>query len=100
MVIEIAELYVQPGRQAEFEAAIRHGLQTCIAQAEGVHGYSLARCVEDPCRYVMQIRWETVEAHLIGYRSGPLSTRFRELCRPFFSRPATMQHYEMLVAQA
>jgi quinol monooxygenase YgiN len=97
MVIEIAELSIRPGTQAEFEAALERGLSTVVALAEGMLGYTVMRCVEDPDRYVMQIRWESVEAHMVGYREGPLSPQFRALCRPFFTRPASMRHFAVIV---
>jgi quinol monooxygenase YgiN len=97
VVIEVAELRVQPGRQAEFEEAIRQGLTTLIAAAKGAEGYTLLRCVEDPELYLMQIRWESIQAHLVDYREGPLSQQFRALCRPFFAQPATMQHFDTVI---
>jgi quinol monooxygenase YgiN len=97
VVIEVAELVIQPGRQEEFEAALELGLRTVVAHSAGVRGYTVMHCVEDPERYVMQITWDSVKAHMVDYREGPLSPQFRALCRPFFARPATAQHYEVIV---
>jgi hypothetical protein len=38
MILEIADIRIQPGQNAAFETAIRHALATVASQAEGVQG--------------------------------------------------------------
>jgi heme-degrading monooxygenase HmoA len=97
MVLEIADIHILPGKQAEFEAAIEHGLRTVHTRAQGMRGYRLDRGVESPERYVLQVRWDTVEDHMVSYREGPLSPEFRALVTPFFARPPVFQHFEQVV---
>ena len=35
MILEVADIRIQPGRQAEFEPAIRRGLDTVVSRAKG-----------------------------------------------------------------
>jgi heme-degrading monooxygenase HmoA len=96
MVLEQFVATVHPGQQAEFEAAMERGLRTVMARAEGLQGWSFRRCVETPGRYQVQIRWVSLEAHLVGYRQGPLAPEFRALVMPYFVQPPEMQHFEVL----
>jgi heme-degrading monooxygenase HmoA len=96
MVLEQFVVSVGSARGPEFEAAMERGLRTVMSRAEGLQGWSLRRCVESPDCYQVQIRWTTIEAHMVGYRQGPLAPEFRAIVMPFFSRPAEVLHFEVL----
>ena len=100
MVLEQFVVNVEPARQAEFEAAMERGLRTVMARADGLLDWSLRRCVETPQRYQVQIRWTSIEAHMVGYRNGPLAPEFRAIVTPFFVGPAEVQHFEVLASSA
>jgi hypothetical protein len=51
--------------------------------------------VETPERYVLQVLWDSIDAHMIIYRQSPLSPEFRDIVEPFFSRPPTFEHFEL-----
>jgi heme-degrading monooxygenase HmoA len=93
MIQEIAQLEIREGENAAFEAAIEDALATVHTRAEGMRGYRLQRCIENPQRYVLQVWWDSVEHHMVRYRESPLSPRFRELVRPYFAQPASFQHF-------
>ena len=95
MILEIAEIRIEPGRNAEFEAAVRDGMQGVIAHADGFRGFKLNRGVESPERYVMMVYWETLEHHTVGFRGGPLFPRWRAIVGPFFAVPPTVEHFEL-----
>lgn len=98
MVLEQFVVNVDPARCGEFEAAMERGLRTVMARAEGLLDWSLRRCVETPARYQVQIRWTSIEAHMVGYRNGPLAPEFRAIVMPFFSGPAEVQHFEVITS--
>ena len=97
MILEHADFRILAGKNAEFEAAIEHGLRTVHTRAKGMLGYRVDRCVENPQRYLLQIVWNTIEDHMVGYRQGPLSPEFRAMVQHFFAEPAVMQHFESVV---
>ena len=41
MILEVADIRIQPGRQTEFDAAIQLGLTTVIAKAQGFSGFNV-----------------------------------------------------------
>lgn len=94
MILELADIRIAPGKQAEFEAAIRQGVETVVRHAAGFEGYQVARGIESPERYVLQIRWRTLEDHTVGFRQGPLFAQWRAIVGPFFAAPPQVEHFE------
>ncbi|RYF13893.1 MAG: antibiotic biosynthesis monooxygenase [Comamonadaceae bacterium] len=96
MILEIADIRIHPGKQAEFDEAIERGLRTVIARAEGVRGYKVNKGIESPERYVLQVFWDTLEAHTVGFRQGPLFPEWRAIVGPFFAQPPVVEHFTLL----
>lgn len=96
MILEIADIRITPGRNAEFEAAIQLGLSTVIQQAKGFRGAKVNRGIESPERYVLQIFWDTLEDHTVGFRQGPLFVQWRAHVGPFFAVPPVVEHFELV----
>jgi heme-degrading monooxygenase HmoA len=96
MILELADIRIQPGKQAEFDAAIRKGVETVIAKAKGFHGYKINKGIESPERYILMIFWETLENHTVDFRSSPAFQDWRALVGPFFAAPPAVEHYTLL----
>jgi heme-degrading monooxygenase HmoA len=99
MILEIADIRIHTGQNADFEAAIARGAGSVIAQAKGFHGYKVNRSMETPERYMLQIFWATLEDHTVGIRQSPAFTEWRAIVGPFFAVPPHVEHFE-LVAQS
>ncbi|MFJ5550687.1 MULTISPECIES: putative quinol monooxygenase [unclassified Streptomyces] len=78
-------------RQA-FEDAYREAAKSLAAAPECID-YELARCDEEPERYILRIRWTSVEAHLQGFRRGEHFPGFFSAIRPYVTAIEEMQHY-------
>ena len=100
MILEIADIRIQPGKQAEFEAAIRRGVDTVASKAAGFRDYQVHKGIESPERYVLMIRWDTLEAHTVGFREGPLFPQWRAIVGPFFAAPPAVEHFELVAGTA
>ncbi len=96
MILEIADIRIAPGQQAAFEEAIARALSTVASQASGMMGWSVNKGVESPERYVLQIRWATLEDHTVGFRQGPLFAQWRAIIGPFFAQPPQVEHFELV----
>jgi heme-degrading monooxygenase HmoA len=96
MILELADIRIQPGKQAEFDAAIRKGVETVIAKAKGFRGYKINKGIESPERYILMIFWETLENHTVDFRSSPAFQDWRALVGPFFAAPPAVEHYTLL----
>lgn len=97
MFLEVAEIIIRPGEQAEFEAALGHALATITGKAKGVIDYKLLKGVESPERYILQVNWETVEDHTVTYYASPERQVWLTNVRPFFAQPPKMEHFQQVV---
>ena len=100
MILELADIRIPPGKQAEFDAAIQHGVETVISRALGFRGYKVNKGVESPERYILMIYWETLENHTVDFRGGPLFPQWRAIVGPFFAVPPTVEHFTLVVKSA
>ena len=100
MILELADIRIQPGQNAAFEAAIARGLQTVIPKAKGFQGYKVNRGIESPQRYVLQVFWDTLEDHTVGFRESPAFSEWRAIVGPFFAGPPVVEHFELVVKSA
>ncbi|MEY4761085.1 MAG: hypothetical protein RLZZ200_941 [Pseudomonadota bacterium] len=92
MITEIAQLTIDPARAADFEAAVAQATPHFRA-AEGCHGLSLERVIEDPARYRLVVQWETLEHHTVKFRNSEHFTAWRALAGPFFVSPPVVEHW-------
>ena len=97
MILELADIRIAPGRQADFEAAIRRGADTVIARAGGFRGYKVNHGVESPERYLLMVYWDTLEDHTVHFRGGPLFAEWRAIVGPFFAQPPLVEHFTLVV---
>ena len=100
MILEIADIRIPPGKQAEFDAAIQRGVETVISRALGFRGYKVNKGVESPERYILMIYWDTLENHTVDFRGGPLFPQWRAIVGPFFAAPPTVEHFTLVVKSA
>ena len=100
MILEIADIRIAPGKQAEFEAAIQHGVETVASKAKGFRGYEVNKGVESPERYILMIYWDTLENHTVDFRQGPLFPQWRALVGPFFTAPPMVEHFTLVAKSA
>ncbi len=100
MILEIADITISPGKQAEFDAAIQHGIDTVASKAKGFRGFKVNKGIETPERYVLMIFWETLENHTVDFREGPLFPQWRAIVGPFFAAPPVVEHFSLLAESA
>ena len=96
MILEIADIRIQAGQNAAFEAAIQRGIATVVGRAQGFKGAKLNRGIESPERYVLQIFWATLEDHTVAFRQGPLFVEWRAIVGPYFAAPPAVEHFELV----
>jgi heme-degrading monooxygenase HmoA len=92
MILEVAILNVKPGQEREFEAAFNHA-QAIISSMKGYVSHQLHNCVEEPCRYLLTVNWETLEDHTLGFRQSAEYDEWRALLHHFYDPFPQVQHY-------
>jgi heme-degrading monooxygenase HmoA len=96
MILEIADIRVVAGKEAEFDAAIQKGVETVASKAKGFRGYKVNKGVESPDRYILMIFWDTLENHTVDFRQGPLFPAWRAIVGPFFAAPPSVEHFTLV----
>ncbi len=94
MILESAILNVRAGQETAFEAALQKA-RPLIAATPGFHDINVHRCLETPGQYLLLVRWETLEAHTVGFRQSDRFPQWRALLHHFYDPPPTVLHYEI-----
>ena len=95
MILEIVILDVILGREQEFETAFREA-SMIIASKAGYSSHQLQRCLEKQNRYLLLVRWETLEAHTIGFRGSNEYQEWKKQLHHFYDPFPMVEHYEMI----
>lgn len=96
MILEVADIRIQPGRQAEFDEAIQRGVTTVIAKARGFQGWKVNKSLESPERYLLMIFWDTLEDHTVHFRGSEDFKAWRAIVGPFFAGAPVVEHFTLL----
>ncbi len=96
MILELADIRIQPGQQAAFDEAIQRGVETVISKAKGFQGYKVNKGIESPERYILQIFWTTLENHTVDFRQSAAFADWRAIVGPFFASPPAVEHFNLL----
>lgn len=94
MVLEHAILEVVPGQEADFEEAFSMA-RTIISKSPGFRSLRLSRCIEQPNRYLLLVKWDTLEDHTVRFRTSSAYEDWRELLHHFYDPFPTVEHYEV-----
>jgi heme-degrading monooxygenase HmoA len=87
MILEVADIRITPGKNAEFEDAIQRGLETVLPRAKGYIAHKVHRVMESPERYLLMIWWQTLEHHTVEFRQGAFAEG--AVHRPVLAVPRT-----------
>jgi heme-degrading monooxygenase HmoA len=99
VILEVAPLKLRPGTAAQFEAAFRVA-ESIIAAMPGYVSHELQRCVERRDEYVLLVRWETLAAHEVGFRTSAQYQEWKRLLHHFYEPFPVVSHYELVAAVA
>ena len=100
MILELADIRIQPGQQAAFDEAIARALATVISKAKGFKSFSVNKGIENPERYVLQIQWETLENHTVDFRGSAAFADWRAIVGPFFAAPPVVEHFTLVASSS
>jgi len=95
LVLEVAILNIKSGLAAQFEAAFNQAWPLIVARP-GYLSHELQHCLEAPSRYMLLVRWATLEAHTVGFRQSPEYQEWKRLLHHFYDPFPTVEHYELV----
>ncbi len=95
MILEVAILNIKAGLNTEFEAAFQTASEI-ITTMSGYISHELQRCIEVDNRYILLVRWQTLEDHTIGFRQSSEYQQWRSLLHHFYDPFPIVEHYEII----
>lgn len=92
MITEIALLTIRPGQSAAFEEAFIEA-QPIIEAARGYIQHELQQCIEQEDKYLLVVRWKTIEDHNTGFRQSAGYQEWKKLLHHFYDPFPVVEHY-------
>jgi heme-degrading monooxygenase HmoA len=93
MILEAVILNVKPGLESDFEAAFKKASKI-ISSMDGYLSHELHKCIEVQGKYLLLVRWESLESHTIGFRSSAEYQEWKKLLHHFYEPFPTVEHFE------
>jgi heme-degrading monooxygenase HmoA len=93
VILESAVLDVKRGEEKAFESAFAQA-RRIISASPGYLSHELQRCIEKPNRYLLLVRWRTLEDHTTGFRQSAPYQEWKALLHHFYDPFPTVEHYE------
>ncbi|RKN85601.1 antibiotic biosynthesis monooxygenase family protein [Paenibacillus ginsengarvi] len=94
-VLEVAILQVKAGMTASFEESFKRASRI-ISGMKGYRGHELQRCLEDDHRYVLLVKWDTLEDHTVGFRGSSEYAEWKSLLHHYYDPFPTVEHYNRI----
>jgi len=95
MITEIALLKIKPGQSAAFEEAFTQA-QTIIESMNGYIQHELQQCLEESEKYMLFVRWNTVEDHTVGFRRSEEYKEWKRLLHHYYDPFPLVEHYQRI----
>jgi len=96
MILEVAMLNVIPTMTQDFEINFKEA-SAIISKMKGYINHELQRCIEDKYKYILLVRWETLEDHTKGFRESEEYQEWKKLLHHFYDPFPTVEHYEIVL---
>ncbi|MEY4589050.1 MAG: hypothetical protein RL497_1126 [Pseudomonadota bacterium] len=96
MILEVAILDVKLGHETSFEADFKKA-ELFISATEGYISHEIKRCIEIKNRYLLLVRWQTLEAHTQGFRTSPHYQEWKKLLHHHYDPFPEVFHFENLI---
>lgn len=95
MILEAAVINIKEGTKDQFEKSFQEA-QLVIGQANGYLSHQLQNCLENKNKYLLLVKWQTLEDHMEGFRKSDLFHQWRSIIGPYFETPPAVEHYELV----
>ncbi|MGZ9583701.1 antibiotic biosynthesis monooxygenase family protein [Paenibacillus marinisediminis] len=92
MILEAAVLQVKSGLTEPFEESFRQA-SVIISGMKGYIDHELQKCIEDEHKYLLLVKWETIEDHTIGFRGSLEYQEWKALLHHYYDPFPIVEHY-------
>lgn len=94
MILEVVIFNMKPGSAADFAAAFPSA-EKVISSAKGYVSHTLQPSLDTPDRYILMVKWQTLENHMVDFRGSEKFVEWRAIISPFFAEAPVMEHYAL-----
>ena len=95
MILEAAILFVKPNQATEFENNFRLA-SAIICKMNGYIEHELQKCIEVENKYLLLIKWESLEDHTIGFRNSSEYQEWKKLLHHFYEPFPIVEHFNLV----
>ncbi len=95
MIVEIAILTAKVGATDDLREGLR-AARPVIARAPGYLGSAFHQGIEEPNSFILRIEWESLDAHMQGFRQSPLLAEWRSHFYHLLDGNPKVTHYEVI----
>lgn len=92
MILEVAILNVKIELTDQFEIDFEMASQH-ISASKGYVKHSLRKCLEEPNKYILQVEWENLEDHTIGFRQSKEYLEWKNILHHYYEPFPIVEHY-------
>ena len=96
MITEIALLKIRNSESKAFEVAFNKAAPI-ISSMKGYVEHELQKCIEEENKYLLIVRWQTLEDHTIGFRGSEEYKEWKNLLHHFYDPFPTVEHYYKII---
>jgi heme-degrading monooxygenase HmoA len=93
MILEVAMLNIKLNLESEFEATFRQASKI-ISSMNGFIDVELQKCLEQQGKYLLLVKWQTLEDHTVGFRGSSEYQEWRALLHHFYDPFPIVEHFE------
>ncbi len=84
MITEFAVLHIKENESHHFENAFKEA-QEIISKMKGYIEHELQKCIEEKNKYILMVRWNTIEDHKEGFRKNEEYNEWKMMLKYSFS---------------
>lgn len=93
MILEAVMLQVKPGIEEDYEKAFREASKI-ISSMKGYISHELQQCMEVKGKYLLLVKWETLEDHTVGFRQSKEYQEWKNQLHHFYDPFPIVEHFE------
>lgn len=95
MITEIAILNINNKQNELFEAAFNKA-KSIISSMKGYMEHELQKCLEEDNKYLLIVRWKSLEDHTEGFRKSDAYQEWKKILHHFYNPFPVVQHYRVV----
>ncbi len=95
MITEFAVLHIKENESHPFENAFKEA-QEIISKMKGYIEHELQKCIEEKNKYILMVRWNTIEDHKEGFRKSKEYNEWKMMLHHFYDPFPVVEHYKKI----